>query len=288
MRAAASMPPGFSSRVHVDAGVKLHYVLGGRPVGEAPLMLLIHGFPQNWWCWNRVMAALGERYTLVIPDLRGIGLSDRTASGFTKKQLSGDLHGIVASLQAGPAHVVGHDIGGMVAYAYAWQFPARSLTVIDCSLPGVGDWDEVLADPMLWHFAFHQKPDLPEALVCGGREFAYLSHFIHSQTHVRGAISSADLDEYVRAYSQPGAFRAGMGFYRAFAQDAEDNRAAGRLPPGLKVMGLGAETRWGPAVRERLATVCDEVEGGSVPGCGHFVAEEVPGDLVHRLMAFCA
>ena len=282
-----SIPPGFAPHACVVDGVRMHYILGGRPLRQAPLMLLVHGFPQNWWCWHRVMTDLGAHFTLVIPDLRGIGLSDRPAAGYTKKQLARDLHGIVSALDAGPPHVVGHDIGGMVSYAYAWQFPALSLAVLDVSLPGVGDWDKVAGDPLIWHFAFHQKRDLPEALICGGRELAYISHFIYSQAHVRGEITPQDIEEYVRAYSHPGAFRAGMEFYRAFPIDAEDNRAAGRLPGDLKVLGLGAETRWGLAVRERLSSVSGHVQGGTVPGCGHFIPEEQPALLVRSLLDFC-
>ena len=201
--------------------------------------------------------------------------------------MAADLHDIVEQLDAGPAHVVGHDIGGMVAYAYAWQFPLRSLTVLDMSLPGVGDWEQVVSDPLIWHFAFHQKRDLPEALICGGREHAYISNFVYSQAHHRGAISSADIDEYVSAYSQPGAFRAGMEMYRTFPQDAADNRSAGRLPADLKVLALGAETRWGDKVHGRVSAVSDNVQGGSFPNCGHFLAEERPVELAAALRDFC-
>lgn len=285
--ASGHLPPSFEHRAAVVGEVRLHYVTGGRPRGSAPLMLLIHGFPQNWWCWHKVMPALGEHYTLVVPDLRGVGLSDRPATGYDKTQLAADLHGVVAQLGAGPAHVVGHDIGGMVAYAYARQFPARTLTVLDMSLPGIGDWDRIVADPIIWHFPFHQKRDLAEALICGGREHAYISHFIYSQAHIRGAISADDLEEYVRAYTHPGAFRAAMEMYRQFPQDAADNRSAGPLPAGLKVLALGAETRWGPRVAQRLGAASDNVRGGAVPDSGHFISEEQPALLVQALLDFC-
>jgi pimeloyl-ACP methyl ester carboxylesterase len=285
--AAGQLPDSFQHQAALVNDVRLHYVTGGRPLGTAPLMLLIHGFPQNWWSWHRVMPALGEHYTLVVPDLRGIGLSDRPPTGYDKTQLSADLYGIVQSLNAGPAHVVGHDIGGMVAYAYARQFPLRTLTVLDMSLPGVGDWDQILADPIIWHFPFHQKRDLPEALICGGREHAYISQFIYSQSHIRGAISADDMDEYVRAYTHPGAFRAAMEMYRQFPKDTQDNRAAGRLPPDLKVMALGAETRWGTRVAGRLSAVSDRVEGGAIANSGHFISEEQPALLIEALLKFC-
>lgn len=281
------LPASFAYGAALVGDVCLHYVTGGRPVGTAPLMLLIHGFPQNWWSWHKVLATLGEDYTLIVPDLRGVGLSDKPASGYSKKQLAADMYALVETFKAGSAHVVGHDIGGMVAYAYAWQFPLLSLTVLDVSLPGVGDWDQVVSDPLIWHFAFHQKRDLPEALVCGGREYAYVSNFIFSQSHIRASISAADMDEYVRAYTHPGAFRAGMEMYRQFPQDVLDNRGAGRLPAALKVLGLGAETRWGPRVRHRLSAVSDNVQGGTIANCGHFLSEEQPDALVKALKAFC-
>jgi pimeloyl-ACP methyl ester carboxylesterase len=277
----------FKHQAAVVGEVRLHFVTGGRPAGTAPVMLLIHGFPQNWWAWHKVMPALGEHYTLVVPDLRGVGLSDKPASGYDKEQLATDLHGLVQHLGAGPAYVVGHDIGGMVAYAYARLFPLRSLTVMDMSLPGVGDWDQIVTDPIIWHFPFHQKRDLPEALICGGREHAYISNFIYYQTHIRGAISAEDIDEYVRAYTHPGAFRAAMEMYRQFPQDAAANRAAGPLRADLKVLALGAETRWGPRVAERLRAASDNVSGGSIPDSGHFISEEQPAALVAALLDFC-
>ena len=285
--ATGQLPESFEHQAALVGDVRLHFVTGGRPAGTAPVMLLIHGFPQNWWAWHKVMPALGEHFTLVVPDLRGVGLSDKPVSGYDKKQLAADLYGLVESIGAGPAHVVGHDIGGMVAYAYARLFPLRTLTVLDMSLPGVGDWDQIVTDPIIWHFPFHQKRDLPEALICGGREHAYISNFIYYQAHIRGAISADDMDEYVRAYSHPGAFRAAMEMYRQFPQDAADNRAAGPLPADLNVMALGAETRWGPRVAKRLSTASDNVRGGSIPNSGHFISEEQPELLVAALLDFC-
>jgi pimeloyl-ACP methyl ester carboxylesterase len=250
-------------------------------------MLLIHGFPQNWWEWHKVMPALAQEYTLVVPDLRGVGLSDRPASGYTKRQLATDLHGLVAQLGCGPVHVVGHDIGGMVAYAYGTQFPTRTLSILDVPIPGVGDWDRVVNDPRVWHFAFHQKRDLPETLICGGREHAYITTFIYDRSHNVGAYSAADMAEYTAAYCHPGAFRAGMELYRQFPQDVIDNVAAGRLRDDLRVLAIGGDTRWGPVMLERLGSVSSNVTGGSIKECGHFIAEEQPEQLIDVLLNFC-
>jgi pimeloyl-ACP methyl ester carboxylesterase len=276
----------FQHAAAVVGDIKLHYVIGGRPVGTAPLVLLIHGFPQNWWAWHKILPALSSDFTVVVPDLRGVGLSDKPAAGYTKKQLAADLHALVQTLDCGPAHVFGHDIGGMVAYAYAWQFPLRSVAILDVSIPGVGDWDHIVASPKLWHFPFHQKRDLAEALICGGREHLYISTFISDLTHRSGAISASDLDEYAGAYSLPGAFRAAMEMYRQFPQDVLDNRAAGRLPSNLPVLALGGDKRWGEHMVSRLTAVSDNVTGGSLADCGHFLPEEQPELLAEALRAF--
>lgn len=267
-------------------GTKLHYVMGGPGPGVAPLMLLIHGFPQTWWEWHKVMPALSQQYTVVAPDLRGVGLSECTYDGYTKRQLAADLHGIVESLDCGPAHLVGHDIGGMVAYAYATQFPARSLTILDNTIPGIGDWEDVIGGPRTWHFAFHQKRDLPEALITG-KEHLYLSTFIKDRTYNLAAFSDQDFATYAAAYSQLGSLRAGLEWYRAMPQDALDNKVAGSLPHDLKVMGLGGETHWGDAMRERLRGVAPSVVGSSIASCGHFIPEEQPEVLVKALREFC-
>jgi pimeloyl-ACP methyl ester carboxylesterase len=281
------MPSSFDHRSAIVNDVNLHYVIGGKAPGSAPLMLLIHGFPQNWWCWNSVIAELGERYTVVAPDLKGVGLSDKPACGYTKREMAADLHALVESLHGAPAHIVGHDIGGMIAYAYASRYPARSLTIIDVTIPGIGDWDQVIADPHVWHFAFHQKRDLPEALIVGGREHVYISSFINQQTFRRGSISLSDINEYVEAYRHPGAFRSAMEMYRQFPQDVIDNRSAGRLPEELPVLAIGGEKRWAGRVGERLGTMSSNVTSVSIPDAGHFVAEEQPRRFIDAMFQFC-
>ncbi|MBR8257578.1 alpha/beta fold hydrolase [Burkholderia ambifaria] len=285
--AQGSFDSQFVHRAAIADGVKIHYVTAGPHPGTAPAMLLIHGFPQNWWEWHHIMPDLARDYTLIVPDLRGVGLSDRPASGYTKRQLAADLHGVVEQLGCGPAHVVGHDIGGMVAYAYATQFPVRTLSILDVPVPGIGDWDRVVQDPRVWHFAFHQKRDLPEALICGGREHIYITTFINDRSHNVGAFSAADMAEYTAAYCHPGAFRAAMEMYRQFPQDAADNQAAGPLPADLKVLALGGDTRWGPVMLERIGSMAANVTGGSVANCGHFLAEEQPQQLIDALRKFC-
>jgi pimeloyl-ACP methyl ester carboxylesterase len=281
------LPSSFEHRSAIVNDVNLHYVIGGKAPGSAPLMLLIHGFPQNWWSWHSVIGELGERYIVVAPDLKGVGLSDKPAGGYTKREMAADLHALVESLHGTPAHIVGHDIGGMIAYAYASRYHARSLTIIDVTLPGIGDWDQAIADPRVWHFAFHQRRDLPEALIVGGREHVYISEFINQQTFRRGSISLSDINEYVEAYKHPGAFRSAMEMYRQFPQDAIDNRNVGRLPDELRVLAIGGETRWAGRVGERLGTVSSNVTSVTIPDTGHFVSEEQPARFIDAIFQFC-
>ncbi|MES2936768.1 MAG: alpha/beta hydrolase [Pseudomonadota bacterium] len=283
-RAAALGPQFRHATFRKPDGVRLHYVAGG----SGPVLLLVHGFPQNWWEWHAVMPQLARHFTVVAPDLKGVGYSDRPLAGYSKRELAQDLHALVASLGLGEAFVVGHDIGGMVAYAYGAFCGARAVAVLDVPVPGLGDWDAIAADPRLWHFALHRKRDLAEALVVGGREYAYISTFINDRALVPAAIGEDDMQEYVRAYSHPGAFRAAMEMYRAFDQDVADNRAARAIPAAVPVLGLGGDARWGPIIVRHLQAGAERVEGGSIADCGHFLAEEQPEALVRALLDFAA
>lgn len=225
-------------------------------------------------------------YTLLIAELRGVGYSQRPLEGYAKRQMANDLNLLVESLGCGAPHVVGHDIGGMVAYAYAWQFSLKSLCILDVTIPGVGDWDDVVGTGKVWHFAFHQKRDIPETLVCGGREWLYITSFIRDLAFVHERLTDEDIAEYVLAYSRPGAFRAAMEMYRTFPQDILDNRSAGRLPASLPVLAIGGDKRWGAHMEKRLGAVSNNVVGGSIANCGHFVAEERPEEFLSLLLPF--
>ncbi|WP_193196829.1 alpha/beta fold hydrolase [Nostoc sp. MG11] len=153
-------------------GVRLHYVVGGK----GDLVVLLHGYAQTWYEWRKIMPALAEHYTVIAPDLRGAGDSDKPLTGYDKRSLANDIYQLVKQLGFQQVYLVGHDIGLMVAYAYAAAHPddVKRLVVIDAPIPGVEPWEEVITSPMVWHFAFHAVPNLPEALVAG-RERTYLS-----------------------------------------------------------------------------------------------------------------
>ena len=267
--------------------VSLHVVTAGAGI---PVVLL-HGWPQTWHEWRRVIPLLAGRFRVVVPDLPGLGDSSRPDAGYDKRTLAADLHEMCAQMQLGRFHLVGHDWGGPTAFALACADPAqvRSLTILDVTIPGIGP--DISQGGRRWHHAFHMTPNLPEMLV-QGREREYLSWFYRSFCWQRDAIGAADIDEYVRCYARPGAMRAGFEYYRSLPRDAADNRAilesGFRLAmPVLALGGARAEARGrGLEPLESLRAIASNVQGGALQDCGHFIPEEQPEALVERLLAF--
>ncbi|MFB7225589.1 alpha/beta fold hydrolase [Streptomyces sp. NPDC056227] len=274
----------------IEPGLRLHYVTAGQ--GERTAVLL-HGFPQTWWEWHRVIGPLVKNgYRIIAPDYRGAGHSSRPAGGYDKQTMALDLHRLLHEHLGvhDPFVLVGHDIGLMVAHAYARQFrdDVSHLVVMDAPLPGTEVFDRVRTDPRVWHFAFHGARDVAEMLVAG-REREYLQAFFAVRNSDPSAIGTHDFDVFVAAYSAPGAMRAGFELYRAFDQDAADNRAAlkrdGRLTvPVLAVGGVMSTT--GALVEEMMREVAEDVTGAIVPGTAHWIAEENPQAFVDALLTF--
>ena len=274
----------------IGPGLRLHYVTAGDPGGRT--IVLLHGFPQTWWEWRHVIPGLVEAgYHVVAPDLRGAGNSGRPPDGYDKVTLADDLHHLVADhlRVTGPIMVVGHDIGLMVAYAYAQAHRSEvsQLVIIDALLPGTGVFDRLRTDPRLWHFDFHAVRDLPELLVAG-RERQYLRYFF-DRAFDPSAISDEDFEVYVSAYSRAGAIRAGFELYRAFDRDVTDNRAVlasqGKL--SIPVLSVGGATSIsGPLVEEMMREVADDVTGLIVPRTAHWIPEEAPAALTAALVEF--
>ena len=252
--------------------------------------MLLHGFPQTWWEWHGVIgdfAAAGFR--VVAPDYRGAGNSWKPAGGYDKRTMAGDIRVLVREhlRVEGPIVLVGHDIGLMVAYAYAQRYrdELSHLVVVDAPIPGTAVFDRLRSDPRVWHFAFHGVRDLPELLVAG-RERQYLQYFFDARTTDP---SATDVDVYTSAYSAPGALRAGFEVYRAFDQDAVDNRAAlaanGRLT--VPVLAIGGErSTTGPLMGEMLREVATDVTARIIPGTAHWVPEEAPQAFTETVLAF--
>lgn len=265
--------------------VVLHYVTAG----HGPPVVLLHGWPQSWYEWRHIIPPLSQHYTVVAPDLRGLGDSSRPLVGYDKKTVANDVWRLVnGKLGYKRFFLVGHDWGGPTAYALAAAHPeaVRRLVIIDVVIPGDGgDFSQA---GRRWHHQFHITPDLPEAMT-QGREDIYLGWFLRSFAYRPDAIKEQDVAEYLRTYRQPGAMRAGFAFYRALAQDAADNQemiAKAKLPmPVLAIGGAKGRGR-GREPEESLRRVALDVTGDVVPDCGHFIPEEQPEYLAKKLLEF--
>ena len=274
----------------LEPGLRLHYVSAG---DGARIIVLLHGFPQTWWEWRRVIPALVEGGSRVVaPDYRGAGHTWRPAGGYDKQTMAGDVQRLLREHLRieGPVVLVGHDIGLMIAYAYAQAYrdEVSHLVVVDAPLPGTAVFDSLRADPRVWHFAFHGARDVAELLVAG-REREYLQAFFNARIFDPSAIGDADLEIYASAYAAPGGMRAGFELYRAFGRDAEDNRASlsrnGKLTIPVLAVG-GATSTSGPLVEEMMREVAEDVAGLRVPATAHWVPEENPQEFVHAVLEF--
>src|SRR5712671_6977390 len=284
------MPPPaeFSHHYANQKGVRIHFVTTGQ---GAPVVLL-HGWPQTWYEWRRLMPLLRDKFTLVAPDMRGLGDSSRPSSGYDKKTVADDVWRLMHD-HLGHARfaVVGHDWGAPVAFRLAADHAAdvTHLVLLDVPVPGDQPSGAAIGGTPRWHHMFHQVPDLPEALTVG-RERTYLEWFFMNGCDQANVFSDADIAEYVRTYSQPGAMRAGFNFYRALSQDVADNRAtfaAGfKLPMPTLGLGGGGSRGRGDLVVESLRRVANKADGGSIADCGHFIPEEKPEELARRLREF--
>ena len=267
-------------------GVTLHY----RRAGEGTPVVLLHGIPQTSHEWRYVMPRLAETYTVIAPDLRGLGDSTRPAGVYDKKTLGADIAALVTGhLGFKRFHIVGHDWGGPVAFAVAAGHPeaVRTLTILDVVIPG--DGGDFSQSGRRWHHAFFRTLDLPEQL-CFGREEMVINWLFENYGYRANCISDEDRAEFLRTYKKPGAFRALLEIYRALPQDAEDNRNIlsrnGKLK--MPVLALGGDKSFGRGMEciESLRRVAENVRGGLVKDCGHWIAEEQPDFLVEQLLGF--
>jgi pimeloyl-ACP methyl ester carboxylesterase len=275
--------------VEVEDGVRIRYGTSG---SGPQTMLLIHGYPETSRAWEKVVPLLVEAgYRVITPDYRGAGGSSKPMDGYDKMTLAADLAAVLESANVeGPVTVVGHDIGLMVGYAFARQFPelTSGFAAIDAPLPGTDDFDMISATGGIWHFHFQQADDIPEALTAG-RERYYLEYFWNNFIYDTGAIDEASKEAYVAAYSTPGGMRAGFELYRSFPQDAEDNRAAlerdGKIE--MPVLAIAGEVSPVAAIIEStMQDVASDVTTVIIPESGHWVADENPEALADALIEF--
>jgi pimeloyl-ACP methyl ester carboxylesterase len=285
MPAAAEMPPfpvGFRNQDIPTNGVTLHVRTGG----QGPAAILLHGYGETGDMWAPLAAELARDHTLVVPDLRGMGLSSHPEGGYDKKTQGDDIAGLLDALNIERTDLVTHDIGNMVGYAFAAQYPGcvASFVVMDAPLPGVGPWEEILKNPLLWHFRFG-GPDM-ERLVAG-RERIYLDRFWNEFSADRKAFSEISRKHYADLYAQPGAMRSGFAQFAAFDQDAIDNKgfvAAGKLT--MPVLAVGGEKSFGTMMATVMRFAATDVQERIITGSGHWLMEEQPAATVAVVRAF--
>ncbi|MFC4085340.1 alpha/beta fold hydrolase [Amycolatopsis samaneae] len=270
-------------------GLRMHYLRAG----EGPPLFLLHGWPQTSHCWHRVFGALAETHTVIAPDLRGYGRTDKPRDGYDKRTMAADVAALAEGLGFDRVAVAGHDRGGRVAHRWALDRPGQvdRLAVLDI-IPTREMWRRLDSElgPGYWHWLFHLQPDLPE-LLAGQNVAAYLGYFFERWTHQRQGLRPEDVDEYVRAFSAPGALRAGFDDYRAsFPADAIDDdadfEAGHRLGmPLLALWGANGLTAKLP-VLDIWRAYAPAATGSAIPECGHFLPEERPDEVVKHLHAF--
>jgi pimeloyl-ACP methyl ester carboxylesterase len=275
-------PAGFRTRDVPTNGVTLHVRIGG----QGPAAILLHGYGETGDMWVPLAAELARDHAVIVPDLRGMGLSSRPAGGYDKKTQGHDIAGVLDALGIERADLVTHDIGNMVGYAFAAQYRSRvaRFVLMDAPLPGVGPWEEILKNPLLWHFRFG-GPDM-ERLVAG-RERIYLDRFWNEFSADPKAFREISREHYARLYALPGAMRAGFAQFAAFDQDAVDNRAfvaAGKLT--MPVLAVGGEKSFGPTMAVVMRAAATDVRELVIPNSGHWLMEEQPVATVAAVRAF--
>ncbi|WP_114227419.1 MULTISPECIES: alpha/beta fold hydrolase [Sphingomonas] len=276
-------PATFQIRDIATNGATIHVRVGGR----GPAVVLIHGYGETGDMWQPLAVDLARDHQVIVPDLRGLGLSSKPAAGFDKKTQAGDIAGVMDALHVARADLVTHDIGNMVGFAFAIQHPdrVRRFALIDAPVPGVGPWEEILKNPLLWHFRFG-GPDM-ERLV-KGRERIYLDRFWNEFSAVPAHFDEASRQHYARLYALPEAMHSGFEQFHAFDQDAVDNRAwlAAKGKLAMPVLALGGEKSFGAQMAEVMRGGATDVTGGIVPGSGHWIMEENPTATIALVRAF--
>lgn len=265
-------------------GARLHYL----EAGDGAPVILLHGYAQTSHMWRPLIPLLARTHRVVAPDLRGFGGSSKPERVYDKKTMAEDVHALATSLGLRRVKVVGHDIGLMVAYAYAAQHPAavERIVLMDAFLPGVGDWTKVWLLRDLWHFHFYGKT--PLALVAG-RERIYLEHFWNDfAADPARSVPEADRRVYAAAYAQPGAMKAGFEVFRAFEGDARDFAGFATTKLAMPMLVLAGEKASGEFLITQARLVAAQVEGVVVEGSGHWLIDETPAQVIPKLATFFA
>ncbi|MGA9754059.1 MAG: alpha/beta hydrolase [Desulfobaccales bacterium] len=278
---AAELPKSAESHFAQVNGIRLHYV----KMGKGPLLVLLHGWPQTWYEWHKVMPALAGKFTVVAPDLRGLGLSEKTQTGYDKHTIANDVAALIKHLGAGSAMVVGHDMGGKVAYVLSLLHPelVTKLIMVDCMPPGTENMDP--AKGGMWHYGFHMAAEFPEMLT-KDRERAYIAAQMTQWLHQKDAITRDALDEYAKHYASPGGMTAGFNYYRTLPDDAKFLAAYVDRKFAMPVLTVAGRYGVSDNLFKAMMQKADNLKGVIAEESGHFVPEEAPAFLIEQIVNF--
>ncbi|MEO6979354.1 MAG: alpha/beta hydrolase, partial [Mucilaginibacter sp.] len=277
----ADPPANFKSLYATVNGVKIHYVIGGK--GEP--LLLVHGFGQNWYMWNRLLPELSKHFTVIAPDMRGVGESGKPAGGYDKKNMAVDMHELMKKLGYQHINLAGHDIGLMVAYAYAAQFPndVKKLALMDALLPGIEPvWSQVKAQA--WWFGFFGQPHSGE-IVCG-KVGLFFTDFWPTVGFQKNAFTNTETAEFIRAYSVPGATTGAFHWFGQFGQDAKDNVEFAKKKLPMPVLAMGSDHFAGAFLAAHCRLVAADVHEAIIKDSGHWVVQEQTAQVQKDLLGF--
>jgi pimeloyl-ACP methyl ester carboxylesterase len=274
-------PTSFRTQDIAVEGAKIHVRVGGK----GPAVVLLHGFGDTGDMWAPLAADLAKDHTVVVPDLRGMGLSSIPDGGYDKKTQAGDIRAVLAALKIEHSVVIGHDIGTMVAFAYASRYPQQTdrLVVMDAPVPGIPPWNDIVRSPMLWHFDFG-GPDA-ERLVAG-RERIYLDRFWNEFAGDPSKVDEATRQHYAKLYARPGAMHAAFAQFRSIRQDAVDNEASMKTRLTMPVLAVGGEKSFGNNEAIVMRNAADNVTEVVIPGAGHWLMEEAPTQTIRAIRDF--
>lgn len=282
---SSSKMPGCHHRIELN-GIRLHYTRAG--AGEP--VVLLHGFPMTSFYWRKVIPALAERFTVIAPDLRGCGDSDRPSGGYDKRTVAGDIHELVTQLDLGPINLVSHDVGMMVAYAYASLHPkeVKRLALTEAALAGLGleDLFDASKTPRMFHLPLFEAPNgLAEALIAG-REKLFVSHMMRQQAYDTTGLDEDTLDEYARHLAAPGALRGGIEYFRTHTIDVIDNAEFAKTKLTMPVLTIGGTASFGVHLEPEIRPLASNLRSVMIDECGHYLAEERPERLTEELLRF--
>jgi pimeloyl-ACP methyl ester carboxylesterase len=275
-------PAGFTTETIAVNGAQIYVRVGGR----GPAVVLLHGYGETGDMWAPLAARLAPDHTVIAPDLRGMGLSDHPPGGYDKKNQGRDIAGVLDALNVDKVDLVTHDIGNMVGFAFTAEQRERvtKFVLMDAPVPGVGPWEEILKNPLLWHFRFG-GPDM-ERLV-EGRERIYLDRFWNEFSADPKNFDEASREHYAKLYARPGAMHSGFEQFHAFDQDALDNQAfLAQGPLTMPILAIGGEKSFGPTMAVVMRAAATNVQAAIVPRAGHWLMEENPADTVAAVMDF--